>query len=279
MNTSSRTLRVTIGLLVLGLCLSGASRANAPDEVRQIIRDAKAKAVTIPGQVESLVNLAWSHEEDSDPRVQAEARRNLVHYGHHVLPVLRRAIPDLPPRYQADAVAAFIEARLSNPSGMPQDYLPGLEETIWYGSTEAQRIALNEIKRYNYPPAVLSSIDACAANPIMTRYVAVSLGYMGDPRARFFLADLYKDGSDFYRSAGAQALQIFGEGGIDKLRAGIRADNAPTRERAMRAFLRVSAPGDLGALRDYLEQHAEDDPAVREAVQKRIEILELRQKN
>lgn len=267
---------VFCSLAVAGICFSGTTRAAVPEYVQEILRNAKAEARTVPGQVEALVGLAWPNKEDPDPAVQAEARRALVLYGHHVLPVLRRTIPDLDPLYQGDAVAAFIEARLSNPAGMPPDYLPGLEEAIWYGSSEAVRIALNEIKRYNYPPAVLSSLDACYDNPILTRYVALSLGIMGDPRARLFLGDLANHGSDFYKAAAARALQSYGESTVTNLRSAARGDDASLRESALRVLLQMGGTADLDLFREYLKERTEDDPELREAVQKRVDVLEQR---
>ena len=122
-------------------------------------------------------------------------------------------MPDIDPLFQADAAAAFIAARFRNPSGMPSDYLPGLEETIWYGSPEAQRIAMNEIRRYIYPPAVLSSIDGAYENPILTRYVVNTLAAMNDPRARTFLTNLLLEGSDFYKGSGCKGCNDTGYSG------------------------------------------------------------------
>jgi len=268
--------RMIFLLLVAGLSVSTGARAAAPEYVQEILREAKSKGRSVPGQVRALFELAWPRDEDPDPQVQAEARRSLVLYGHHALPVLRRAIPDLDPLYQADAVSAFIEARYRNPSGMPPDFLPGLEESIWYGSSEAQRVALNEIQRYRFPPAVLSSIDAVYDNPILTRYVVNSFARMNDPRARLFLADLMLTGSDFYKGPAARALKSLGDQTAMGFRRRALSDNKETRETALRIFLPLSETSDLKMLKRYLAERTEDDPDLLEAVQKRVDVLEQR---
>jgi len=269
--------RVLFSLLIVGGSVYGAAQALTQDEIQQVLRDAKAKAVTVPGQVGALIALAWPTEEDPNFQIQAEARRSLVLYGQHVLPVLRRTIPLLDPLYQADAVAAFVEARYREPAGMPPDYLPGLEDSIWYGSSEAQRIALNEIQRYNYPPAVLSSIDGAYDNPILTRYVVASLGRMNDPRAQMFLTDLLLEGSDFYKGPAALALAQFGDRTFDNFRSGVASDDSTTRQTALRIFLPLAETSDLELLKAYLAQRTEDDPELVEAVRKRVNVLQRRQ--
>lgn len=268
--------RILFSLLIVGIGVCGAAQALTPDEIQQVLRDAKAKAVTVPGQVGALIALAWPNEEDPDPQIQAEARRSLVLYGQHVLPVLRRTIPQLDPLQQADAVAAFVEARYREPAGMPPDFLPGLEESIWYGSAEAQRIALNEIQRYTYPPAVLSSIDAVYDNPILTRYVVASLGRMNDPRAQMFLTDLLFEGSDFYKGPAALALAQFGDRTSESFRSGVASDDSATRQTALQIFLPLAETSDLELLKAYLAQRTEDDPELVEAVRKRVNVLQRR---
>ena len=268
--------RILFSLLIVGIGVCGAAQALTPDEIQQVLRDAKAKAVTVPGQVGALIALAWPNEEDPDPQIQAEARRSLVLYGQHVLPVLRRTIPQLDPLQQADAVAAFVEARYREPAGMPPDFLPGLEESIWYGSAEAQRIALNEIQRYTYPPAVLSSIDAVYDNPILTRYVVASLGRMNDPRAQMFLTDLLLEGSDFYKGPAALALAQFGDRTSESFRSGVASDDSATRQTALQIFLPLAETSDLELLKAYLAQRTEDDPELVEAVRKRVNVLQRR---
>ena len=268
--------RVFGSLLIVSLALCGSTWAATPEEVRETIKRAKFGKNAVPEQVRVLIALAWPEEGTSDRQVQAEARQSLVKYGHYALPGIRRAIPNLDPLLQADAASAFIEARFRNPAGMPPDYLPGLEETIWYGSSEAQRIAMNEIRRYVYPPAVLSSIDAAYTNPILTRYVVATLASMQDPRARLFLTDLLLEGSDFYKGAAARGLMAFGDSSFANFRSGIDSDDATTRQTALRIFLPLTETSDLEALRAYLALRTEDDPALREAVRQRIEVLERR---
>jgi len=268
--------RVLGSILIVGLCCSGFAWASTPEEAREIIREAKFGKTSSTEQARALIGLAWPKDGEMDPQVQAEARRSLVAYGLHALPALRRAMPEIDPRFQADAAAAFIAARFRNPAGMPPDYLPGLEETIWYGSPEAQRIAMNEIRRYDYPPAVLSSIDGAYENPILTRYVVNNLAAMNDPRARTFLTNLLLEGSDFYKASAARALLVFGDGAFDSFRAGVVSEYSTTRQTSLRVFLPLTETSDVETLKTYLERFTEDDPELREAAQTRLEVLERR---
>jgi hypothetical protein len=261
-------------LLVLGWTAVATAHAAAPEYVQEILAAAKAKATDVDGQVKVLLRLSWPTEGSPDPLVQAAARNSMVRYGHHALPVIRRAIPGLDPLYQADATAALIEARFKKPAGMPPDFLPGLEEAIWYGSIEAQRIGLNEIKRYQFPPAVLSSIDAAYANPELTRYVLRSLGSMGDVRAQFFMSEVLLSGADRYKETAAFALRDLGGSPINALRRAAGSDEASVRQAALAALLPLTGVDDLSLLHDFHALRTDDDPALRQAVRERAIVLE-----
>jgi len=261
-------------LILLGLAAFGTVRAAAPEYVREILADAKFGTSTVEEQVQALLGLAWPSEENPDPLVQAAARYSMVRYGHHALPVIRRAIPTLDPLYQADATEALIEARFRDPSGMPPDYLPGLEEAIWYGSVEAQRIGLNEIKRYQFPPAVLSSIDASYANPELTVYILQSLAEMMDVRAQPFITEVLLSGADRFKRPAASALVGLGSGAVNALRRAAGSENIAVRQAALAALLPLTELDDLSLLHDYYALRTGDDPALREAARKRAVLLE-----
>ena len=188
--------------------------------------------------------------------------------------MIRRAIPNLDPLYQADATAALIEARYRNMAGVPPDFLPGLEEAIWYGSVEAQRIALNEMIRYRFPPAVLTSIDAVYAHPVISRYVIRSLGRMGDLRAQFFLRDALFDGTDFYKPAVAGAIVALGGNTVNTLRQAAASEESSVRQAALVALLPLTNTDDLTLLHEYYGLWTEDAPDLREAVRERAVVLE-----
>jgi len=265
-------------LVLLSFCLfpADASRAKTPDYVQEILAEAQIGAADIPGQAAALLRLAWPDrdEGDADPLVRSAARQRMVGYGHHALSVIRAAIPDLDPLYQADAIAAFIEARYRDLTGVPPDFLPGLEEAIWYGSVEAQRLALNEIIRYHFPPAVLSSIDAVYAHPEISRYVIRSLGRMGDLRAQFFIEDALFRGADFCKPTAARALVALGGNPINVLRRGAAAEESAVRQASLDALLPLTDTNDLTLLHDYFARWPEDPPKLREAVRERAVALE-----
>jgi hypothetical protein len=262
--------------LVLFVFAPADVSASMPDYVREILDDAQQTAPDIPGQAKALLDLAWPENEgtDPDPLLRAAARQRLVGYGHHALPVIRRAIPGLDPLFQADATAALIEARYRNMKGIPPDYFPGLEEAIWYGSIEAQRIALNEIIRYNFPPAVLSSIDATYAHPAISLYVIRSLGRMGDLRAQWFIQDVLWKGADYAKPTAARALVSLGGYAINELRKAATSEEASVRQAAMAPLLPLTDTNDLTLLHEYYTRWTDDPSELREAARERALTLE-----
>jgi HEAT repeat protein len=261
-----------VSLWALAALLAGAAAADGEVDPREILEEAKRAAHDIPRQAEALAALAW--DEASHPLVRAAAREELVGFGSYGLAALRATLKRVDPLLQADVVAAFLDARRQEPSGDPPDFRPGLDEAIWFGSIEAQRLAIAEISRYNFPPAVLNTVDAIHTHPELTVPGIRALGRLQDERARFFLDRVLQHGEPRYQREAARALGQIGDAGLLILRQGARSASRTTREAAVGGLLPLATTEDLTLLHEYVVDNAEDDPAVLERVRLRATELE-----
>lgn len=241
---------------------------------RQVLLRAKAEAVTIPKQAEALARLAWPKEGAGDPLVQALARDELVHFGELGLPALRQAIKSAPELYKADATAALVRAYAQVTSGIPPDFLPALEDAIWSGAIEAQRVAIPQAARYHDPAIAALATDAVTAHPELRLVAIQSLGLTRDDRARFFLGESLVKGSPRERGLAAVALASIGGRGLDVLRESTRSDVREIRQAAIEALLPFTGLDDLTVLHEYVGLHPADDPAVLERSRQRAAYLE-----
>lgn len=259
-----------VGSLAIGL----PAGAQMIEDARSTIVRETSKAADIPQQADALVRLAWPPEGQGDPYVRAAARRELIDYGDFALRPLRDAVKTRDAVWQADIVATFIEAARTITSGQPPDLLPGLEEAIWFGSSHARRLAIREIGRHRFPPAVLPIIDAIDANPELTMTGIRALGQMGDSRARFFLGRVLTQGAPRHQHEAATALAQLGEGGLFVLRQAARSESRVEREAAFWALLSAALPEDADLFHRYGVLHPEDDPALLQRVLARAAELE-----
>ena len=255
--------------------LASSILATEEFDARAPVIAAKARSLKIPLQAEALVQLAW-RDESVDSRVRAEARQELVFFGHYALRALRKAVKEVDPTLRADATATLIEARMRDPGGNPADFLPGLEEALWFGSIEAKRIAMHELARYPFPPAVLTTIDAIYEHPELTLDGLRALGAMQNARGRFFLRRVLQFGDPHFKPAAAIALGRVGETGLLTLREQARSEDRAVREAAIDALLPYANPDDLTTLYEYIGFRTEDDPEVRARVlEKAAEIEQI----
>jgi len=269
---SSPIAPITLLAILLATAAPGLSAAEEFD-ARGPIKEAMAAARDVPQQAEALVELAWG-EATSDPRVRAAARQELVNFGHYSLAAVRGAIKSIDSIYCADATLTLIQARRQQREGNPPNFLPGMEEAIWFGSIEARRIAMTEIVRFHYPPAVLSMIDAIHIDPELTLHGLRALGWMGDERARFFLTRVLEHAEPRFKLAAATALGRLGETGLATLRVSARDEEQSVRESSMDALLRYTNPDDLTMLHEYVALRSDDDPAVVDRTRERAMELE-----
>ncbi len=260
---------------VLLASLAAVPVAAGEADPAAVVRDAMARAVAIPAQAEALAKLAWPDSTAGvDPAVSAEARKVLVDFGGLGLAAIRESIRRAEPRYCADVVRAFLEARDRVESGIPQETIPALDDALWFGTPDAQRIAMRELARLGYGPALLPTIDAAIASPDLALDAIRSLGALGDDRARFWLESILQGDDDALRVEAAAALARIRGRALIPLKNAMRGDRKELRELAASALVPVAGAEDLTALYEYVADHADDDPAVVAAVRNRAAKIE-----
>jgi len=224
-------------------------------------------------QALALARVAWSGEY-TDPAITAAARRELVVSGKNSMRTLRDAVHWVDPLYSADVAATLVQTMSHVDSGQPENYLPGLEELIWFGSVDAKRIAILEITRFRFGPALMTIMDAGHFHPELLETVVWSLGAYGNDRARHFLGKVMRESDDERRRLAARALAQIGRRAKLTLRDAALGDEANLRHEAIRALLPVTDPDDLTALYEFLSRFADDDARVVQRVRDRIGELE-----
>jgi hypothetical protein len=256
--------------LFLGASATGAMDAVGPDRV---VAEALAKAHDPGDQAEALVALAWP-PQGGDAQVRAEARRVLAELGQGGMPALRKAVRTVKPAEQVEVVETLLLEFRQLTGGLPPDYLPALEEAIWFGTRDARRIAIAEVSRFDIPVPVLTIIDAAIEDPEILPISLDALGAMGDPRARFFLERTLYEGKSGVREKAAVALARLGRPGRAVLKKACGSEKKEIRLASIRALLPVAAVEDLSSLYDYTASHASDDPATANAVDAAANRLE-----
>jgi hypothetical protein len=256
--------------------LLGASlEARVPHSARAaaIVRDAQAQAADIPGQALALARLSWP-EGERDAEVAALAREKLVHYGDYAFQALFEATDWVPEHYMTDVAAALLEARKLNRSGMPVAYLPALERVVWYGSAGARRLAIRELARNRYLPAMLPAIDAAYEDPALVEPVVALLPQFGHAGARFYLEHVLLEGDTEQQRLAASSLARIGGRALETLRDATLSERREVREAAIGALLPLTGVNDLTTLYEYVATHPGDDPDALQKVRERAVQLE-----
>jgi hypothetical protein len=285
--SASRFARSRLFFLFLALTVAGGARAIAADpepmptegEILEILRNAKRGTSSVEEQAAGLARLAWPSDKPVNHHVAHAARKQLAGYGEYALEALRGAIPAVDPIYRADVVATLLEAGRRVTTGLPPNLLPAFEDAMWYGSVEAQRLAMREIAQMRFERGMLPIIDAVHESPALLRPAVLTLGRLRDARSRFFLDSVLRAeetplGDLRTRTAAAEALAALLGDGTPLLRAATRSDRLEVRRTAVAALVPVSGLEDLTVLHEYLASHPDDDPHVRSLVEKRARLLE-----
>lgn len=262
-----------VSTIIAFLLLAAPTLAATPTDPETVVRDAMAAAHDIPRQADALVRLAWP-ADSGDPAVASRARQEIVGFGESGLPALRAAIRKVHPEQQGDLVRAFIEARRAMTARIPADFLPGLEEAVWFGSEDARRTAIPELGRHRYSPAILTIMDAAHESSALLSVCMDALGKIGDERARFFLEKQLNEGKGETVAQAASALAAIGSRALLPLKAALRSDRRMVREAAARAFVRIAGPDDSSALAEYAATHTGDDATVLRSVHEATVMLE-----
>ena len=253
---------------------------NSEEEIFWILDRAKSQAGTTNERALVLARLAWPDGE-RNPRLAAAARQDLVNFGAKAVPALRVSIRRVKPIYQSDLTAALLEARRMSPAGTPLDFVPALEEIVWFGTSDARRLAIPELTKTGYARPLLAIIDVAYENPELTEMVVTAIGFFHNDRARHFLSEVLERGSHHERERAGRSLARIGNRALGTLRDAVLSDQRPTREAAMGALVEVATSNDLSILQEYVELFPEDDPIlasrVRERIDKLLASLESRQ--
>jgi len=270
-----RPVALLIPILALALdAAPNAARETEDVDAVALLDKAKVEAREIPLQALALVRHAWP-EEPLHPAISALAREQLIDFGLDGFAALRWAVVNVPARFQADAVAAMFESRDKLPHEIPPEYLPALEETVWFSSVEAKRLALPELTNHRYQPALMSMVDAAYMHPEIRLDVIQALGKYKSDRVRHFLLKMLREGTPVESHAAAVSLARIGERALGTLREATRDDVAQARAAAVRALLPISNVEDLTLLHEWVALHAGDDGTLAGAVTQRTTLLEL----
>ncbi|MBZ5640847.1 MAG: HEAT repeat domain-containing protein [Acidobacteriia bacterium] len=252
----------TSAVLLLAAAPHGAKDAADADRV---VAEAMAEAHAIEAQAEALTALAWP-AGGGDPTVRAMAKEKLILFGQPGMAALWKSLITVKPSDKADVVKTLLAEFRQLTGGLPPEYLPALDDAIWFGTRESRRIAIPEVARFNQEGPVLSIIDAAMEDPEILPTAVDALGRLGDPRGRFFLERVLNEGKPGVREKAAVALARVGEPGRAVLKTATRSGNKEIRLAAIRSLLPVVTVDDLSSLYEYTAAHAADDPPTAKAV-------------
>jgi hypothetical protein len=264
-------IRKSAGLVLLALIALPAAAER--DRAKEVLTQAKLTAGSIKGQADALTRLAWP-EGPVDSEVAAAARADLIDFGHHSLGALRQAMRRVDATYTADVTATLIQARQRSMTGIPADFLPALDEAVWRGSPDAQRLAIPVLAQHQFGPALMACIDAAIEHPGLTETVLRALAVFKDHRARYYLTEILLNGSDEQRPLAANALAQTGGLAMTPLRDAVFSEDAAIRLVAIRALIPVSRIDDLTLLYEYAGRFPDDGEPVLESVRERTALLE-----
>ena len=261
---------------VLAAALLPAQLAASPPDTEtpaELVDRTVAEAPNVEGQADALVRLIW-FDDDRPVEAAAIARGKLSRFGPAGIVAMGKATRSIDPIYSADLTATMGEARLRISAGVPAGLLPAFDDALWYGSSDAQRLAMKQVAKYRFRASLLPVIDAAYEHPELKRIAAETLPLFRDARARFFLGDLLHTGDPDEKRAAADALANIGGAGIDTLRDGVLSENPATRMLSIEALLPHTGLDSLTTLHEYALLYPEDDPELLEKVRRRAQQLE-----
>lgn len=262
-----------VALLAIGGAGALAGDYSDAETAYRILDQAKRAADSIDGQARVLAGYAWP-EEERDPGLSFAAREQLVAFGSNGVSAMRHALRKNPQKYNADIVAALIEARMPVFGSYSDQYLPALEDAIWYGTADARRLAIIEVTHYKFPPALTSMIDAAYEDPELIDLVVESVSAYRDERGRHFLGDIMENGTPEQRRAAAKALARIGGRAIRQVRDAALVDDPYTRQAAINALIPIASFDDLTLLHEYYVRYGEKDAELGQRARRRAVLLE-----
>jgi hypothetical protein len=259
--------------LGVALMLLGGAATAADSEARKIVNQARQDTSSIQEQSEALVRLAWL-DPDQPPEVRAIARDDLVIFGKHGLGALVQAVRLVEPRFSMDVAATLLQARLQIRAQIPPTYASALDQLLWYGTADAKRLAIPEMARAGFFPAMHACVDAAYDHPELTLLVIRLLPEFKSDQLRHSLADFLQEGSREEQQAAAESLARMGGRALENLRQATLSDDPELRRLAMEAFLPASRVSDLTALYEFISLVPDEEPEFLERVRQRAVMLE-----
>ena len=259
----------TILWVVIGFAIAGNLLAVDPvdPEAERVVLDAMARAENIPDQARALALLAWPDPDRAvAPEVSAHARKVLVEFDSKGMHAIRESLQRCDRSVSGDITAALVEAMSRVTAGIPIDFFPAVEDALWYGSPEAQRLAMGQAARYGYGRAVLPIMDAAVESPELVPDAIEALAALRNDRGRFWLGDVVRGGSGEERSAAAAALARIGGPATQTLRELCLDADPETRRVSVLALSQVAGPDEVTTLHEYLVSFPDDDPRTLEVV-------------
>jgi hypothetical protein len=265
------TLRLLLLLLVPALT-AAAEPPEATESAEDFVYRAMLDAPDVDGQAWVLVELTWM-SDDLDPEIAAKAREILVGFHKSGIPAVRRAIAEVDPEKQADTVRVLIEQMSRVPAGIPPDFWPSIEYALWYGTVETRRLAISQVVKYRFRTLLLPVIDCAYDYPALKPEVVDALGWIDNPRARYWLEEvLLEDPGN--RDAAAASLARLGGDAVVPLKTALAAEDPAIRKAAIWPLLEIAGPNELTALHEYVYRFPDDDPKAVEAARSLAEEIE-----
>jgi hypothetical protein len=247
--------------------LAAATPSADPEQARtrEVIVKALAAAGDAAGQARALTSLAWPAGK-RDEAVAARARRELAASGDHAFVVLRDALNSVKPAYTEEVVSTTLAAAQASRISMAEEYLASMIDALWVGSHAAKVLAIQALSFDHNMLAVAPMIDSAIDDPSLVSPVVQALGAMRYQQARFYLEKMMMEGPPAIRPLAASSLAQIGGAALGPLKNALKAPTRDARLLAARALLPAATEFDLGAIYEYVENHADDDPVLTQAL-------------
>ncbi len=268
-------LRTTLLLVLTGL----VSPVWAQDAERPVIDSQESLDVALSLthdldlRARILTETAWPAEKTS-AALRAVARNQLLSYGQRAIAAISERFDETPSEYQHEMVDLMMQSRINMGEGFPRSYRAAMEKAVWYGDHKARQLAIPECAALQLRAATMPIIDAVWEDPELAEVAIVSLGKLGDDRARFWLTEqMERDDRQLSQLAARSMMQI-GSDAAEMVRERATHENVNIRTAAVEALLERPNTLDLSALYAYYGTYPDDDPERRARVRDVAEQLE-----
>lgn len=263
------------GLTVACGLVAPVRAAPAPRATSSVVERERAEKAVIAAlesspdaeqQADALAHLAWPGTAKRDVIVAERARRELAGFGGHGMLALYRAINTVRKEDTAEVVRTILEAESLMVGPVAPEYVPALIDAMWTGSREAKLAALPSLVVARPAGCVQVLIDSAIDDPALMEPVIDALGRLRYESARFWLEKIMIGGAANLKPLAASALAQIGGAAIGPLRQAMKSEDKGVRILAVRAILPAATDNDLQSIYTYLEKHADDDPALAQAL-------------